>query len=108
MGCHLWFFYLRTQPLEVGKTVYVNIFDSDKFYKARIDVLKKEKIMVSNNSEIDTIIVKPILESEGLFQRKGDILIWISDDEKRIPVRVETKVPVGSVRAELRTLEIKQ
>jgi hypothetical protein len=99
------FYYLRTLPLEVGKAVYIDIFDSNKFYKAQIDVLKKEKIKVAHGDEIDTILVKPTLQSEGLFQRKGDILIWISDDEKRIPVRVATSVSVGNVVAELQNSE---
>jgi hypothetical protein len=99
------FFYLRTQPLDVGKTVYINIFDSNKFYKARIDVLRKEKIKRADNGGIETIVVKPTLESEGLFQRKGDILIWITDDERRIPIRIATKAPIGSVVAELRDFE---
>lgn len=100
------FYYLRTQPLEIGKSVYIPIFDSNKFYTAKIDVLKKERIKLANKSgEIDTILVKPGLESEGLFQRKGDILIWLTDDEKRIPVKVATKVTIGSVVAELRDSE---
>ena len=96
------FYYLRTQPLEPGKPVYINIFDSNKFYRAKVDVLRKESIITSDKSTIETVIVKPELQSEGLFQRKGDILIWLTDDERRVPVRVTTKVPVGSVTAELR------
>lgn len=96
------FFYLRTQPLEVGKSIYINIFDSDKFYTAEINVLRKEKIGIPGIGEVNAVIVRPELKTEGLFQRKGDVLIWLTDDEKRIPVRVETKVPVGDVVAELR------
>jgi hypothetical protein len=101
------FYYLRTQPLEVGKTVYIDIFDSDKFYKAEINVLRREKIVLPGVGEVNTVVVRPELKSDGLFQRKGDILIWLTDDGKRIPVRVETKVPVGDVVAELKkfTLE---
>ncbi len=95
------FFYLRTQPLEIGKTVYINIFDSNKFYRAEINVLKKEKMEVPGIGEVNTVIVRPELKSEGLFQRKGDVLIWLTDDEKRVPVKVQTKVPVGDVVAEL-------
>lgn len=101
------FFYLRTQPLIIGKTVFIDIFDSNKFYKAKVEVLRKEKIGIPNRGEISTVIVKPELQSEGLFQRKGDVLIWLTDDEKKIPVRIQTKVPVGNVVAELRDSEIK-
>ncbi len=102
------FYYLRTQPLEIGKTIYIGIFDSNKFFKAEINVLRKEKIVIPNMGEMGTVVVKPELKSEGLFQSNGDILIWLTDDEKRIPVKVETKVPVGNVVAELRYLEMEK
>lgn len=102
------FYYLRTQPLEIGKAVYIDIFDSDKFYKTEVNVLRKEKIKIPDMGEVDTILVKPELKSDGLFQKKGDILIWLTNDERKIPVRVETKVPVGSVVAELRNFKIEQ
>jgi hypothetical protein len=41
------------------------------------------------------------MKSESIFYRKGDILIWLTDDEKRTPVLLKTKVPVGSVKAVL-------
>jgi hypothetical protein len=110
MGGVVWdvmsgFYYLRTQPLEIGKAIYIDIFDSNKFFKAEINVLRKEKIVIPDMGEVETVIVKPELKSEGLFQSNGDILIWLTDDEKRIPVKVETKVPVGSVVARLSSLE---
>ncbi|OHE56029.1 MAG: hypothetical protein A2Z47_00660 [Thermodesulfovibrio sp. RBG_19FT_COMBO_42_12] len=99
------FYYLRTQPLEIGKAVYIDIFDSNKFFQAEINVLRKEKITIPNMGEVDTVIVKPELKSEGLFRSNGDILIWLTDDERRIPVKLETKTPVGSVVAKLSSLE---
>jgi hypothetical protein len=55
--------------------------------------------------EVGAVVVKPVLKSEGLFQNKGDISIWLSDDGNRIPLRVETSVPIGKVVAELRKVE---
>jgi hypothetical protein len=101
------FYYLRTLPLEIGKNVYINIFDSNKFYTAEVSVLRRERIKVPDMGEVQTILVKPVLKSEGLFRKKGDILVWLTDDERRIPVRVETKVPVGAVVAQLRNFRIK-
>ncbi|MEW6001173.1 MAG: DUF3108 domain-containing protein [Nitrospirota bacterium] len=98
------FYYLRTQFLGMGKTVYVAIFDSNKFLNVEVSVLRKEKIVLPGHGEVDTLIVKPMLKSEGLFQKKGDILIWLTDDELKIPVRIETEVSVGRVVAELKIL----
>ncbi len=99
------FFYLRTRPMEEGKTVNIDIFDSNKFLTSEVAVLGKEKVLVAGRGEVDAIVVRPVLKSEGLFQNKGDIRIWLSDDENRFPLRVVTKVPIGSVVAELKRME---
>lgn len=99
------FYYLRSQSLFVGKTAYVNIFDSNKFFRAEVSVLKKDTIKVTGMGEISALIIKPELKSEGLFKKTGDIFIWLTDDDKKIPVRVETRIPVGNVVAELRGVE---
>lgn len=91
-------YYIRQLSLEVGKSVFVEIFDSKKLYKAEVQVLKKETIKTPAGT-FKTILIRPILQSEGIFSRKGDMLIWLSDDEKKIPVMLKTKVPVGSIKA---------
>jgi hypothetical protein len=102
------FYYLRVQPFTIGKVNYIDVFDSGKLLKAEVSILRKEKIQVSGRGEINTVVVKPDLKSEGLFHKKGDILIWLTDDEKRTPVKVETKVPIGKVVAELKNAEIEK
>lgn len=99
------FYYLRTQKLNVGETVYVNIFDSNKFYRAEVEVLRKDKVVMLDKKELDAVVVKPRLKSEGLFENKGDISVWLSDDDMKIPLKVETEVPIGKVTAELKSLE---
>lgn len=94
------FYYLRGLPLETGKSVFIDVFDTKKFYKVEVQVLKKETIETSLGT-VNTILIKPVMKSEGLFNRKGDILIWLTDDEKRTPVMLKTKVAVGSVKATL-------
>ena len=99
------FYYLRTQPLIVGQTVYLNVFDSNKFLTVEVNVLAKEKISLSDGREVDTVKIRAVLKSDGIFQKKGDILIWLTDDKKRTPVKVETEVPVGKVVAKLRDFQ---
>ncbi len=99
------FYYIRTQPFEVGKTIRIDIFDSNKFFQAEVYVIGKEQLKFSEGKTLDTVKVKPVLKSEGLFQNKGDILIWLTDDDNKTPVKVETKVPIGKVVAILKKLE---
>ncbi len=109
-GSMLWdvisgFYYLRTRGLSPDTTVFVDIFDSNKVLNAEVNVLGRESVEFAGRGGIDAIIVKPILKSDGLFQNKGEIRIWLSDDENRTPVRVETKVSIGNVTAALKRIE---
>jgi hypothetical protein len=92
------FYHLRYQPLEVGKTLYAHLFDNKKFYMLEVQVLKREEIETPLG-KFKTILIKPILLTEGIFGRKGEVLIWLTDDEKRLPVLLKTKVKIGSIKA---------
>ncbi|HIJ60334.1 MAG TPA: DUF3108 domain-containing protein [Nitrospirae bacterium] len=100
------FYYLRNMPVIDTDKIFVNVFDSNKFIKVQIVILGKEKIEMRNGDELNSIKAKVILHSEGLFQKVGDIIIWLKDDDHRIPLKVETKVPVGKVTAELKKREV--
>ncbi len=94
------FFYVRTLKAEVGRSVYVDVLDSKKLWNVEVKVLRKERIDTSLGS-FDTIVIKPLLKSEGIFNKRGDMYIWLTDDKKRIPVKMQTKVAVGRVTATL-------
>lgn len=94
------FYYLRLMKLVVGESVYVTIFDSQKVWDVEVQVLRKEKVVLPMGT-FDTVVVKPLMKSEGIFNRKGEIFIWLTDDTKHIPVKMLTKVAVGSVTATL-------
>lgn len=97
-------YYIRAKELVVGASSYVPVFDSKRVWNVEVKVLKKERIKVPAGS-FDTILIKPLLQSEGIFSRKGDIYIWLTDDARRVPVKVKSKVAVGSIVAELRKVE---
>lgn len=94
------FYYIRTLKYEVGKSVYVDIFDSKKLWNVEVQVIRRERIK-TELGEFDTVVIKPLMKSEGIFNRKGDMYIWLTDDLKRVPVKMQTKVAVGSVTATL-------
>lgn len=93
-------YYVRTLKLEVGKSAYVDVFDSKKLWNVEVQVLRKEKISTVLG-DVQTIVIKPLLQSEGIFNRKGDVLIWLTDDQKKIPVKMQSKVVVGAITATL-------
>jgi Protein of unknown function (DUF3108) len=94
------FYYLRSLNLEVGKSVFVSMLDNKKLWNVEVQVVKKEKLNTILG-EVNTIQVRPIMKSEGIFDRKGAIDIWLTDDERRIPVKMKTKIKIGSITATL-------
>lgn len=94
------FYYIRTLDLNVGESVFVTIFDSRKVWNVEVLILRKEKLVLPIGT-FNTIVIKPLMKSEGIFYRKGDIYIWLTDDIKRIPVKLQTEVAVGHITATL-------
>jgi hypothetical protein len=89
-------FYLRTQKLEIGKALNVPHFDNGKIYNLEIKVLKKEKIKVKTGI-YETILVEPLMKSIGVFKHGGNIRVWVTNDERKMPVKMTTKIYLGSI-----------
>lgn len=94
------FYYVRTLKLEVGKPVFLTILDSKKVWRVEVKVLRKEKLKTKLGN-FDTIVIKPLLKSEGIMDKRGDMYIWLTDDHRLLPVKMKTKVKVGSITATL-------
>lgn len=97
------FYYVRTldlKKMDSGDTVHLQNFYKDSVYQLKVVVLKREVVSVEAGV-FRTILIKPLVQEGGLFRSEGEILIWLSDDERKIPVKVETEVLIGSIDAEL-------
>lgn len=97
------FYVIRHRGLRVGRDEFIRIFDSKKVYDVRVEVIKKETIETSLG-RFRTIVIKPHMKSEGIFYRKGEIYIYLTDDERHIPVMLRSKILIGSVVAELKRI----
>ncbi len=94
------FFYFRTIPLQVGTSYYIDIYDCKRLWNTEVKVLRREEL-VTPLGRFKTIVIQPLLKSEGIFARTGDMFIWLTDDDRRIPVQMKSKVIVGSITATL-------
>jgi hypothetical protein len=48
-------------------------------------------------------VVEPLVKEGGLFKSEGLIVVWLTDDERRMPIRVNAKVLIGSIDTELKS-----
>jgi hypothetical protein len=96
------FFRARTLPLIPGKSYEVRVFSDPNIYPLKIDVDPKvQKIRVPAGS-FECIKITPQVVGDAIFKAKdGRMSIWLTNDERKMPVLIRSKVAVGSFDAEL-------
>ncbi|MCX6175407.1 MAG: DUF3108 domain-containing protein [Ignavibacteriales bacterium] len=86
--------------LKDGDKVHLENFYKDKTYP--LDILFKGRETVSVKAgKFDCIILEPLVQEGGLFKSEGKIVVWLTNDDLKIPVKVKTKILIGSIDAEL-------
>ncbi len=98
------FYYVRTQDIQVGMPLYLTNHDNKKVYDLKVIVQKKEIIEV-RAGKFRCIIVQPVLMGEAIFKQKGELWVWLSDDQYKIPIQMKSAVFVGSITTELTKIE---
>ncbi len=101
------FYFIRTQNLIVGQTIERPITDGKKAVIGRLHVLKREVIKI-RGEKIDTFKLEPELKDvKGVFQKSkhAKMYIWVTADDRKILVRLKSKVIVGSFVANLVNLD---
>jgi hypothetical protein len=94
-------YYIRTQEFVPGIDIMIDSHSDKKNYPLKVRVLGKERIEVPAG-KFDCIIIEPIMRSEGIFKAKGNIRIWITDDQYKMPVMMKSEVYfLGSINAQL-------
>ena len=94
-------YYVRAYDLKIGQDVVFDIINREKQYPLIVKVLKKEKVKTAAG-KFNCIVVEPQFRGEGIFISKGKSLkVWLTDDQYRMPVKMEVEVFIGSVTAEL-------
>jgi hypothetical protein len=94
-------FFIRTVPLEVGKTYEFNRYFKPDRNPVKIRVLRRERVKVPAGT-FDAIVLQPIIKTSGIFSEGGQAEIWLSDDEKRIMVQMKSRLSFGSLNMYLR------
>ena len=98
-------YYLRNRQLQIGKTETLHLYDSETYADVPVEILRRETLRLPNLTKIDTLVIRPLQKTAGIFRRTGDILIWMTDDAFRVPVKIVTSIALGEVTADLVSAE---
>lgn len=86
-------YYMRHLPLKTGTSFFVNIFSNKSVYKTEVRVVKRETLNTPLGT-VNTVVLMTNMDGagDGVIYYPGDIYIWLTDDEKRIPVIIEKRL----------------
>lgn len=101
------FYLARTfdySKMKEDDKIQLENFYKDKVYPLDVIFRGRETVSVPAGT-FNCIILEPLVREGGLFKSEGTLVIWLTDDELKIPVKVKTKVIIGSIDAELISYE---
>ena len=97
-------FYLRAFPLTPGKKFAFRVADNGKNYLFHAEVLRREKLS-TKIGELNTVVVRPTFELEDQFKPTGENLFWLTDDDRKFIVRIESKIKIGTLVGKVKSIE---
>jgi hypothetical protein len=95
------FFLTRTLPVKDNEVLKVPVFDSRKVYEIEVRLLKKEKIRAPWGGMVECLVIEPKLKTAGIFSSAGSMKIWLTNDARRIPLKMTAKIKIGRIIARL-------
>lgn len=94
----------RSVDFKVGDKLYFKIFGGRYHYLLELFVEKKEPVELPSGKTVEAYKIVPRvqnLKKTGYASRLTEAAIWISTDERRLPVKLSSKIAFGSVQLEL-------
>jgi hypothetical protein len=94
-------YLIRTLDLSPGAHHEFTVMADGKVYQVLTSVIRRETIRTEAGT-FKTVLVEPKMHSGGVFgDEEAKLLLWYSDDERRLPVRIRSEVNVGAITASL-------
>jgi hypothetical protein len=94
-------YFVRQQRLVPGDSVVTSIVADGKCWTVPFVCGKRATIKVKAGT-FNCISVKPRFSTESrAFSKRDEIIVWLSDDDRHIPVLLRSKIKVGSIVGEL-------
>lgn len=90
------FYYVRTLELEPGMRISLESHADRKNYPLEVTVHGREEVDTPAG-KFQCLVLEPTLRSPGLFKHEGKLTIWLTDDDRRMPVLMKSKVAIGSI-----------
>ncbi len=93
---------LRRLRLEPGRSAEIPISDGNKAVMVKAEAQERETVKLSSGT-YKTIRYEAFLFNNVLYRRRGRLFVWITDDDRRLPVLIRIRLPfyIGTVTLQL-------
>jgi len=98
-------YFVRTQPLKEGDVIPVPISDGGEIYNIEVIAGKREEIKTRAGG-LKAIQLNAKVFDGRYVRRSGEMLVWVTDDPARIPVRARIKTAGATVTVDLKRLPV--
>lgn len=95
------FYFIRTVPLEVGRTYTFDRYFRPDRNPVVVKVLRRERVTVPAGT-FDAVVLQPVINTKGIFSKNGRAEIWVSDDDRRLVVQMKSKLAFGTLEMHLK------
>jgi len=89
-------YFIRSSELALGQSIFFDIYDIKHLWNTEVRVVKREEIRTPVG-KFKTLVVTSQLRFNGVSARVGNATFWLTDDNRRIPVRIITKLKKGEL-----------
>ncbi len=89
-----------TSKLKAGDFIEQNIFFDYELYPFKMKILGR-KYIKTKFGWTRALVLRPYVVAERVFKEEESLTVYVSDDENKIPLLIEAKLLVGSIKADL-------
>ncbi len=96
---------LNFEHLTIGDTLYISTIMDDAAFRLPIVFHGREVVETRAKKKFKAIKFSAELEKGSLFKEGEKIYVWITDDANRLPLMIEARIIVGSIKVHLTGFE---
>lgn len=94
-------YFVRMTPLAIGQKYTLTRHFKPEVNPIVINVLKREECELPDGAKAQCLVLNPVVGDDGLFGKRTDARLWITDDPHKIPVQIKSRQPFGPITLRL-------
>jgi hypothetical protein len=98
-------YYLRAFDWRPGIKTSFRVAHEGKNLVLTAEYVRKEKISTAAG-DFECVVVKPTISLDGKFTPIGDVFVWMTNDDRKLIVRLESKIKIGKIVAVAKAIDL--